>query len=338
MQGIPPEVGAAAPGGRSGVSATGRPEGEHRSAQREGRPLTPPPAARRRAGILAIVASAFCFGAMAIMARVAYASGIDTTTLLALRFSIAAVVMLALSLVRGAQWPQGAALATLVAMGAIGYAGQAFTFFTALTLAPAGLVALLLYLHPALVALLSALLLHERLSAPKIAALVVALAGMLLTVLPTLGDGARDAHPGILRGVAFGVAAAAIYAGYIVVGARVGRRVAPLPMATLVSASAAVVFVGVAMATGPRWPGTPAGWLAVAGIALVSTVAAITLFFAGLERVGPTQASTLSTVEPLFTVLLAAVVLGETIAPLQLAGGALILAAVILLARTPLRR
>ena len=104
-------------------------------------------------------------------------------------------------------------------MGAIGYAGQAFTFFTALTLAPAGLVALLLYLHPALVALLSALLLHERLSAPKIAALVVALAGMLLTVLPTLGDGARDAHPGILRGVAFGVAAAAIYAGYIVVGA-----------------------------------------------------------------------------------------------------------------------
>jgi drug/metabolite transporter (DMT)-like permease len=109
-------------------------------------------------------------------------------------------------------------------------------------------------------------------------------------------------------------------------------------MATLVSASAAVVFVGVAAATGPRWPGTTAGWLAVAGIALVSTVAAITLFFAGLERIGPTQASTLSTVEPLFTVLLAAVVLGETIAPLQLAGGALILAAVILLARAPLRR
>ena len=111
-------------------------------------------------------------------------------------------------------------------MGALGYAGQAFTFFTALTLAPAGLVALLLYLHPALVAVLSAVLLHERLSTPKVVALVVALAGMALTVLPTLGDGAPAAHPGIASGVAFGVAAAAIYAGYILVGARVGRGVA----------------------------------------------------------------------------------------------------------------
>jgi len=291
-----------------------------------------------RAGIAAVVASALCFGAMAIMARVAYASGVDTTTLLALRFSIAAVVMFAVAGSTGVTWPRGRTLAILVAMGAIGYAGQAFSFFTALTLAPAGLVALLLYLHPALVAILSALLRHETLSRRKLVALAVALAGMVLTVLPTLADAARAAHPGIVRGVAFGVAAAAIYAGYIVVGARVGRRTAPLPMAAVVIGSAAVLFVAVASTTGPRWPATTAGWLAVLGIALVSTVAAITLFFAGLERIGPTQASTLSTIEPLFTVLLAAVLLGETIAPLQMAGGALILGAVLLLARAPLRR
>jgi drug/metabolite transporter (DMT)-like permease len=293
---------------------------------------------RRRAGIAAVVASALCFGAMAIMARVAYASGVDTTTLLALRFSIAAVVMFALAGSTGVTWPRGRTLAVLVAMGAVGYAGQAFSFFTALTLAPAGLVALLLYLHPALVAVLSALLRHETLSRRKLVALAVALAGMTLTVLPTLADAARAAHPGIVRGIAFGVAAAAIYAGYIVVGARVGRRTAPLPMAAIVIGSAAVLFAAVAAAAGPRWPATAAGWLAVLGIALISTVAAITLFFAGLERIGPTQASTLSTIEPLFTVLLAAVLLGETITPLQMAGGALILAAVLLLARAPLRR
>ena len=73
----------------------------------------------------------------------------------------------------------------------------------------------------------------------------------------------------------------------------------------------------------------------IAGIALVSTVAAITLFFAGLERVGPTRASTLSTIEPVCTVLLAALLLDERIAPIQLAGGALILGAVVLLARSP---
>jgi drug/metabolite transporter (DMT)-like permease len=65
----------------------------------------------------------------------------------------------------------------------------------------------------------------------------------------------------------------------------------------------------------------------------VSTVAAITWFFAGLKRVGPTRASTLSTVEPAVTVALAALMLDERIALVQLAGGALILAAVVLLAR-----
>jgi drug/metabolite transporter (DMT)-like permease len=71
----------------------------------------------------------------------------------------------------------------------------------------------------------------------------------------------------------------------------------------------------------------------VLGIAIISTVAAIILFFAGLERVGPTRASVLSTVEPVCTVLLAAALLGESVAPLQLVGGALILTAVVLLAR-----
>ena len=63
------------------------------------------------------------------------------------------------------------------------------------------------------------------------------------------------------------------------------------------------------------------------------TFTAITWYFAGLTRIGPTRASTLSTVEPAVTVALAAIFLGERIAPMQMAGGALILAAVVLLAR-----
>jgi drug/metabolite transporter (DMT)-like permease len=55
------------------------------------------------------------------------------------------------------------------------------------------------------------------------------------------------------------------------------------------------------------------------------------MFFAGLSRVGPTTASILSTVEPLVTVMLASVVFGERLTPAQLAGGALVLAAVLVL-------
>jgi drug/metabolite transporter (DMT)-like permease len=285
---------------------------------------------RRAAGIAAIVASAVAFGTMAIMARYAYASGVDTATLLALRFALAAGAMAVLLHARGLALPRGRTLVALIALGALGYGGQAFTFFTALTLAPAGLVALLLYLHPAAVALLSAAFLHERLTPAKIAALAGALAGMALTVAPSLGGDAPAARP---AGIAFAVAAAAIYAVYIVAGARIGRTVPALAMSTVVIGSAGALFVVAALVRGPAWPQAASGWLAIAGIALVSTVAAITLFFAGLERIGPTRASTLSTVEPLVTVTLAALLLGETFAPVQLVGGALILLAVVLLAR-----
>jgi len=71
----------------------------------------------------------------------------------------------------------------------------------------------------------------------------------------------------------------------------------------------------------------------VLAIALLSTVVAIITFSAGLERVGPTSASVLSTFEPVTTVVLAAVFMGEAVSPLRIAGGALILMAVILLAK-----
>ena len=66
-------------------------------------------------------------------------------------------------------------------------------------------------------------------------------------------------------------------------------------------------------------------------IALVSTVVAVSAFFAGLRRVGPSEAAILSTFEPPVTVALAFAVLGERLSVVQLAGGALVLAAVVLL-------
>lgn len=62
---------------------------------------------------------------------------------------------------------------------------------------------------------------------------------------------------------------------------------------------------------------------------MVSTVGAVALFFAGLERVGPTGTSILSTLEPVVTVMLAFLVFGESLGPVPLAGGALVLLAVL---------
>lgn len=295
-------------------------------------------AGERATGIAFIVASALAFGAMAILARFAYADGVDTATLLALRFGLAALCLAGIVRARHVRLPRGRDLAVVAALGGAGYGGQAATFFTALTLAPAGLVALLLYLHPALVAVLAVAFLRESLTPVKLVALLVALTGMTLTVAPALAGTASHAFPQLSTGIAFGVAAAAIYAVYIVVGARLAERVAPLALSTVVVASAALVFLVVASINGPSLPRSWVGWAAVTAMALVCTVASITLFFAGLARIGPTQASTLSTIEPAFTIVLAGVLLGEMIGGIQLVGGALILGAVVMLARGPAGR
>ena len=285
-----------------------------------------------RAGTVFVIASAVAFGAMAIFARFAMRDGADTTGLLAVRFAIAAGFLIALGALLRLRWPRGRDLAILLALGGIGYAAQAASFFTALSLAPAGLVALLLYLNPAIVAALAAVRGQERLTRRSVAAIAIALTGLLLTLWPTLSGDSAGVHP---AGVALGVLAALVYAVYIVASAGVASRVDPLAMSTVVIASAGLAFGAVALVRGASLPQSAIGWAATVAIALVSTVAAITLFFAGLRRIGPTRASTLSTIEPVVTVALAALVLDERIASIQLGGGALILVAAVLLARDP---
>jgi drug/metabolite transporter (DMT)-like permease len=287
-------------------------------------------ARRSAAGVAYVLASALCFGSMAVFARVAYASGVDTQTLLLLRFSIAAALMWLVFAARRARLPRGRGLAMLVAMGGLGYAGQAFCFFTALTLASAGLVALLLYLYPALVALLARVALGHRLSRLQIVAVATALAGSVLTI-GRAGDGSA-------LGVLFGLLAAFIYACYILTGSRLPPGVTPTASSTVVITSAAVVYAAAAALRGLRLPATPAGWGAVVAIGVICTVMAIAFFLVGLERLGPVRASIYSTLEPAFTLVLAGIVLGERVTALRVAGGVLILGAVILLARADLAR
>jgi uncharacterized membrane protein len=101
--------------------------------------------------------SALAFGAMATYQQ-AYADGVSTGSLLFLRFLVAGLLLLPWVLWRRLPWPRGRSLLTLIAMGAVGYAGMSACYFNALHYASAGTVALLLYLFPVIVILLSSLL------------------------------------------------------------------------------------------------------------------------------------------------------------------------------------
>ena len=276
--------------------------------------------------------SAAGFGAMAIFGKLAYDEGVEVGDLLLVRFGLAAAALLALAFARGAL--RGLSRRTVLvalAMGAVGYATQSGLFFSALERMDASLLALILYTYPVLVCAAAVALGRERASRRRIAALVAATAGAAL-VLVGAASGSFDA-----LGAAMGFGAAVAYTTYILVGDRiVGRGVPLLALAALVCTGAAATFALAAVARGGvdvSFGVAGLGW--IGAIALVSTVGAILTFFAGLERVGPSAAAILSVFEPVVTVAPAA--FGESLAPVQLVGGALVLSAVVVM-QWPARR
>jgi drug/metabolite transporter (DMT)-like permease len=280
-------------------------------------------------GILLIAVSAASFGTLAIFGRYAYNDGMDTFTVLFLRFGISAAIMTVILLLRQETLPRGRILAQLVGMGALGYVGQSFMYMTAINYASAGLVALLLYLYPFFVTVLSVLFLRHKVTPIKVIALVLALTGTALTVGPVSGQ---------LIGALMAVAAALIYSAYIIVGTNVMKHVSPVQSSTVIFASAGIVFGVLAVITGMHFPESSSGWFAMLGIILLSTIIPVVAFLSGLERIGPINAAMLSTLEPLVTVLLAMWLFDDRLPPIVLLGGGLILTAVILLTRSELKK
>ena len=242
-----------------------------------------------------------------------------------MRFLVAGACMVGVMRVGGHAFPRGRLLASLMLLGGVGYVVESLAYFVALTMASAALVALLLYVYPAIVTVLAALLFGQQLTRVKVAALLLALVGTALTI--------GQAGGGRPLGIVLGLLSALSYALYILASSRVGPQAGAIPSATVVMLSAALAFGALAFVRGPALPNSATGWAALGALALISTVIAMVTFFAGLERIGPAEASTVSTLEPVVTVALAALVLGESVRPWQIAGGTLILIAVLVLAR-----
>jgi drug/metabolite transporter (DMT)-like permease len=279
-------------------------------------------------GIALCILSACAFGAMAIFAKQAYATGASVVTLLSIRFVLAAALFWVLAAVRGARLPSRRVVVMCVTLGAFGYAAQAGLFFGALTHIDASLTSLLLYLYPLLVFLGAVALRRERVTGRRVGALALASAGAALVLM----GGSLGALDG--AGVAMALGAAVVYAAYILVAERIVGAVDVFVMAALVTtgAAASTLAFGVAAGSGSLdFHLAAAGWGWIAAMALGSTVLGVSAFFVGLRAVGPATASIVSTAEPVVTVALAMLVYGEALGAGQLAGGVLVLGAVVIL-------
>lgn len=256
--------------------------------------------------------------------KLAYDAGVSVDALLLVRFGLAGGLLLIVALARGSlrNLPRRAVL-TGLGMGVFGYAAQSGLYFSALARLDASLVALILYLYPILVMVAAIALRREQASRRRMWALAIALIGIGLVL-----SGALSGQFDVL-GVLLALGAPIVYTGYILVGDSLTADVPPLALTALVCTGAFGTFLALGLFRGIDLTFAPVGWLWLAAVALISTVAAILLFFAGMARVGPSVASILSIFEPVVTVAAAALVFGEQLSATQWIGGALVLSAVL---------
>ena len=263
---------------------------------------------------------------MAIFAKLAYDEGANAATLLTLRFAFAAAIMWLIVAARGRGLPSRRTVIAGAGLGLFGYSLQAGGYFAALEHLDASVTALILYTYPGMVFVGAVLLGREHFSGVKVVALLVAAGGLALVLAGGASGGLNS------TGLLLAIGAAVAYTTYILVADTVIADVDPFAL-TAVVATGAFVSVGSFTAFSGQFDAgfEAGGWAALVGLVLFSTVLAITTFFLGLDRVGPSTASIVSAIEPAWTVALAAIVFGESLTAVQLLGGAFVLAAVVLL-------
>jgi drug/metabolite transporter (DMT)-like permease len=292
-------------------------------------PAAPETGSRQRwIGASLCALSAAGFSTLAILVKFAFREGLSLPGILCLRFGGAAVLLVTYLLARRIRFLFSFRRSLpLFLLGAVGYAIQASLFVGALQRIPASVAALLLYSYPVFVAFLAWVIGRRRPTGPEWGAMALALVGVALTVSPSEAIGRADP-----LGLAMVMTSAVWYAGYITISDRIIARAGSLVSTTWITLGAFVSFALVGWGTGSL-PGNLSLNLAWIMLAMVvfSTILPIGTFLAGMGRVGPTAASLLSTLEPVFTTLLAAAILGETLGQRQMVGGAFVLVAVVVL-------
>ena len=276
-------------------------------------------------GVILAAISAFGFGTLAIFGRLAELVGLSLPALLAFRFALATpLVWIPLVAQDRFELLRGRDLGVAVLLGAGGYAAMSFLFLTGVNLTGAGLGAIVLYIYPALVVVLAALFLNEPVTKYTVGAVLIALLGVSLVVTgqPVRVD---------LRGIAIVLAAAVVYAGYITLSGTVLDRVpATVLTAHVIPAASLTFFVHGAVTGSMQVPVTPEQWGVVLGIAVLATAVPILTFFAAVSAIGASRTSIVSTIEPVVTVVLGAVILEETLSPTSVLGGIAVLIGVVL--------
>jgi drug/metabolite transporter (DMT)-like permease len=281
---------------------------------------------RERAGLALCLISVLGYSSASVFAKYAYAGGANVVTLLALRYSLAAILFWVLVRILRQPLPPIAVANRSLLLGGVLYAGQAGLYFAAIDRMNVSLTSMICYVYPAMVAAGSVVLGRERFDARRTIALAASLTGVIL-VLVGGGGGSLNAAGALLA-----LGSAVAYTLYLLIGHPIMVRVAPLSLSALLCTGAAVSYVVTGAATRSlAFDVTSSAWLAIAAMTIFSTIVAVATSLAAIARVGPTVNSIVMTLEVPLNVAYGTLLFGEHLTPIQALGGLIVLAGVMLL-------
>lgn len=289
-------------------------------------------------GLAKVLSAAAALGTLGPVAAIAYREGAEPATFSALRAGLGAAILGALVVSRRQPSISLARLAlrerALLAL-AVGVNGAMnLVLFLAFGAMSVGLVMVIFYSYPMLVALLAAALGRESLTPGRVGALGVAGAGLALVLGSQLAPGAHATA----AGVALAAVAAACHAVYLV-AIRGGFDRVPAVQATSLVLAGGLVISGTAAlaieatAIGGAWLGSPVAWAAILCAGTFGAAFPKVWVMSGVRLIGSTRAAVAMLMEPVVAVVVAAVALGQQLTALELAGAAAILVAVVLVQR-----
>jgi drug/metabolite transporter (DMT)-like permease len=276
--------------------------------------------------------SACCFGSLTTVTLLAMQSGMSLLNVIFWRFSVAAVLLAAISWRAGRAHKFDRSAGRLMAIGGIAQALISYLSFKSLDYLPVGALAFLFYTYPAWVAIIESARGKEVLTKPRLFALVMAMSGIAVMV--------KAPHVEALStiGVLMALGTALLYALYLPMIHEAQKALPPLLSSFYLVTGITITFLIVSLVTGgisiPRIPGL---WVNLLLLSLVGTVFAFGTLMAGLHVLGPVRTSIISTVEPFFTAILGAAILGQGLTLGIVAGGILIAVAVIILEQSSVR-
>lgn len=272
-------------------------------------------------GIVLASVAAVAFGTLAIFAKLAYRDGATLLPLLAVRFLVAGVLLVAYhAAMRRNLWVGRRDVVRLLLLGGVGYAAESALFFLGLERAPAAVVSLVFFTYPLWTSLLGFATKLEPYSHRTLVALALGGCGIALIFSIRLES---------LTGPLFALLAAMSLAVYLMVAQVVSARIEPSVAATWTALGALVAFTVGALVSDRRFPAEALGEAAALGVA---TAVAFVLLFRAIALIGSAKVAVASMLEPVATIVLAALLLDEAITGRVVLGAALVVAALPVLA------